>query len=296
MFLQSLHCLVLAISHWSIATSFFIRGATMAVHPLAVVDPSAEIHETATVGPFSVVGPNVTLGPNVELKNHATVYGRSSIGEGSTIFPGAVVGSDPQDLKFKGEDSEVVVGKGCRIHECVTISKGTSGGGMQTVIGDNNLIMAYAHIAHDVRTAEHVVLGNSAQLAGHVIVNRNVVVSGMVGVHHFVTIGELAFVGGMSGVRQDVPPFVMAEGMPCEARGINLVGLRRAGWNKDFISATKDVFRRLFRRSDGTPVARVLEELEGSEESKIEPVARLINWMKQSIDTSMKGRALEASR
>ena len=268
----------------------------MAVHPLAVVDPSAEIHETATVGPFSVVGAGVTLGPHVELKNHATVYGRSTIGEGSIIFPGAVVGSDPQDLKFKGEDSEVLVGKDCRIHECVTISKGTTGGGMQTVIGDNNLIMAYAHIAHDVRTAERVVVGNSAQLAGHVVVNRNVVVSGMVGVHHFVTIGELAFVGGMSGVRQDVPPFVMAEGLPCEARGINLVGLRRAGWSKEIISTTKDVFRRLFKRRDGAPVARVIEELEADDFGQVEPANRLINWVKQSLETSIKGRALEASR
>ena len=268
----------------------------MAVHPLAVVDSSAEIHETATVGPFSVVGPNVTLGPNVELKNHATVYGRSTIGEGSIIYPGAVVGSDPQDLKFKGEDSEVLIGKDCRIHECVTISKGTAGGGMQTVIGDNNLVMAYAHVAHDVRTAERVVIGNSAQLAGHVIVEKNVVVSGMVGVHHFVTIGELAFVGGMSGVRRDVPPFVMAEGMPCEARGINLVGLRRAGWEKDIISTTKDVFRRLFRRSDGMPVARVVEELQEEEAAKVEPAKRLIQWVKNSLDSSIKGRALEASR
>ena len=206
-----------------------------------------------------------------------------------------MVASDPQDLKFRGEDSEVIVGKDCRIHECVTISKGTTGGGMQTVIGDNNLVMAYAHIAHDVRTAERVVIGNSAQLAGHVIVERNVVVSGMVGVHHFVTIGELAFVAAMSGVRQDVPPFVMAEGMPARpAVSIWWACAVRVG--KKTSLARPSVFRRLFRRNDATPVARVVEELQAEEAAKIEPAKRLIQWVKEQPDSSIKGRALEATR
>ena len=268
----------------------------MAIHPLAVVDPKAEVHETATVGPFSVVGAGVILGPNVELRNHATVYGRSTIAEGTIIFPGAVVGSDPQDLKFHGEDSEVLVGRDCRIHECVTISKGTTGGGMQTVIGDRNLIMAYAHIAHDVRLAERVVIGNGTQLAGHVVVERNAVISGMVGVHHFVTVGELSFVGGMSGVRLDVPPYLMAEGVPTEPRGVNLVGLRRNGWSDEDIQATKDIFRRFFKDRNGVPLARIVEEVEGEAIAQLKPVARMIEWMKKNLLTSIKGRLLESAR
>lgn len=268
----------------------------MAIHALAVVDPKAEIHEDATVGPFSVVGAGVTLGPHVELRNHATVYGRSVIGEGTIIYPGAVVGSDPQDLKFRGEDSCVLVGKHCHIHECVTISKGTAGGGMETVIGDHALIMAYAHIAHDCRLAERVVIGNSAQLAGHVVVERKAIVSGLVGVHHFVTIGELAFIGAMSGVRQDVPPYLMAEGVPTEPRGVNLVGLRRDGWSDEDIQAAKDMYRRLYKDRGGQPLARIVEDIEASPASSLKPVRRLCAWMKDNLVHAIKGRVLEASR
>ncbi len=128
----------------------------MAIHPLAVVDPEAEIHPEATVGPFCCIRGKVTIAAGAELRNHVTVYGRSTIGAGAILFPGAVVGSDPQDLKFRGEDSETVIGAHCRIHEMVTVSKGTASGGMRTVIGDHSLIMAYAHIAHDCELGEHV--------------------------------------------------------------------------------------------------------------------------------------------
>ena len=168
-----------------------LEGECMAVHPLAVVDPKATLADDAVVGPFCVVGPEVTLAAGVELTNHVTVTGKTTIGEQTRVFPGAVVGGDPQDLKFHGENSEVRIGARCRIHECATINKGTAGGGMITEIGDDVLIMAYAHVAHDCRLGDQVVLGNQSQLAGHVVIERRAVVSGMVGVHHFVTVARL---------------------------------------------------------------------------------------------------------
>jgi UDP-N-acetylglucosamine acyltransferase len=269
----------------------------MPIHPLAVVDPQAEIHKDATVGPFCCVKGKVRIAAGAELRNHVTVYGRATIGENTVLFPSCVVGSDPQDLKFRGEDSEVVIGSDCRIHEFVTISKGTAGGGMKTVIGDGCLVMAYAHIAHDCRLADQVVIANNAQLAGHVTVQRKAWVSGMVGVHHFVTIGELAFVGAMSGVRCDVPPFVMVEGMPAEPRNINLVGLKRDGMPDGEIQSLRDAYRVLFRDRNGHPlselVTRVKEKLP---KDVLGPVHRLCAWVAEHLESSIKGRAQEAHR
>jgi UDP-N-acetylglucosamine acyltransferase len=251
----------------------------MAIHPMAVVDPTAEVHEDATVGPFCVVGAHVRIDAGAELRNHVTVYGTASIGSGTVVFPGAVIGGDPQDLKFKGEDSRVEIGKNCRIHECATINKGTAGGGMVTSLGDECLIMAYAHIAHDCRLADYVIIGNNSQLAGHVTIERKAIVSGMAGVHHFATIGELAFVAGMSGVRVDVPPFMMVEGYPAEPRQVNVVGLRRDGWSDEEIRATKDAFRSLYRDRGATTLAEAAEKLKAGPTGEIAPVKRLCDWV-----------------
>lgn len=268
----------------------------MAIHQLAVVDPSAEVHADATVGPFCVVGANVVLEAGVELRNHATVYGRCTVGEGTIIFPGAVVGGDPQDLKYKGEDSSVVIGKHCRIHECATINKGTAGGGMVTRLGDGCLIMAYAHLAHDCLLDDHVIVGNNSQLAGHCKVGRKAIVSGMVGLHHFVTVGELAFVGAMSGVRYDVPPYCTVEGYPAEPRSVNLVGLRRDSWEDADIQATKDAFRILYRARETRPLSESIDILRSSDVADRQPVKRLCEWVTNHLNDSVKGRALEATR
>ena len=243
----------------------------MAVHSLAVVDPQATIADDAEVGPFCVVGPGVTLESGVELTNHVTVTGRTTIGAETRIFPGAVVGGDPQDLKFRGEDSEVRIGQRCRIHECATINKGTAGGGLVTEIGDDVLIMAYAHVAHDCRLADQVVLGNQSQLAGHVVIERRAVVSGMVGIHHFVTVGEVAFVAATAGVRTDVPPYITVEGNPAEPRGVNLVGIRRDGWTDDDIVAAKDGYRQLWRNRNGHTVAELIEGLRSDGSATLRP-------------------------
>ena len=186
----------------------------MGIHPTAIVDEQARIHDEAIIGPFCVITGEVVIEAGVELRNHATVYGRTTIGAGTTVYPGAVLGGDPQSLRYHGEDTELLIGQNCTIHESVTMHKGTAGGGGVTRVGDNCMFMAYSHVAHDCLIGDGVIIGNNTQLAGHVKIGNKAIVSGMTGVHHFVTIGELAFVAAMSGVKADVPPFVMAEGYP----------------------------------------------------------------------------------
>ena len=270
----------------------------MAIHPLAVVDSQAEIHPDATVGPFCHITGKVRIAAGAELRNSVTVYGRTTIGAGTILFPSCVVGSDPQDLKFRGEDSEVIVGERCRIHEFVTISKGTAGGGMKTSIGNDCLIMAYAHIAHDCLLDDRVVIGNNSQLAGHIKVGRKATVSGMVGVHHFVTIGELAFVGAMSGVRFDVPPYMTVDGVPAEPRSINLVGLRRDGMDKSDIDALKDAFRVLYHDRNGlTTLSEAVAKLQETvPQDPARPTTRLCSWLTEHLEVSVKGRVQEATR
>jgi UDP-N-acetylglucosamine acyltransferase len=271
----------------------------MAIHPLAVVDPTAEVHSEAIIGPFCVVSGPVRIAAGAELRNHVSVYGRTSIGAGSILFPGCVVGSDPQDLKFRGEDSETIIGAGVRIHECATVSKGTASGGMKTVIGDQTLVMAYAHVGHDCIIDNNVVIANNAQIAGHVRVGRKATIGGMVGVHHFATIGELTYIGSMSGVRVDLPPFMIAEGVPAEPRNINVVGCRRDGMSEDTIRRLRDAYKIIYfdREKNGMPLQEALDkarDLIGSEPTC--PVARLITWQREHLEQNIKGRVQEAHR
>jgi len=269
----------------------------MPIHPLSVVDSTAEVHAEAVVGPFCVVKGAVKLGAGVELRNHATIYGRSTIGAGTIVFPGAVIGSDPQDLKFRGEDSETIIGERCRIHEAVTVSKGTAGGGMKTTIGNECLIMAYAHVAHDCAVGDNVVIGNNTQLAGHIKVGRKAIIGGMVGLHHFATIGELSLVGSMSGVRFDVPPFMIAEGNPAEPRNVNQIGMRRDGFSEEHISAVREAFRHLYHDRGGKPLAEVLASVRASIPlDPAHPVHYLCTWLEEHLQTSIKGRMGEAHR
>jgi UDP-N-acetylglucosamine acyltransferase len=271
----------------------------MPIHPLSVVDPKAQVHPDATIGPFCCVGGGATIGAGAELRNHVSIYGRTTIGEGVILFPGCVIGSDPQDLKYKGEDSETIIGAHARIHEYATVSKGTLGGGMKTVVGAKTLVMAYAHIAHDCIVADQVVIGNNAQLAGHVKVGRKAIISGMVGVHHFATIGELAMVGAMSGVRFDLPPFLIADGNPAEPRSVNQVGMRRDGWAEDRIRAVRDAYRVLYHDRGGLSLSEAVAQLAATlpaEDASVNPVVRLTSWLAEQLETSVRGRVLEAHR
>lgn len=268
----------------------------MPIHPLALVDPRAEVHPDATVGPFCVVQGPAILRAQVELRSHACVYGRTTIGERTVLAPGAVIGGDPQDLKFRGEDSRVEIGSDCHIHEYVTVNKGTAGGGMLTRVGDHALLMAYVHVAHDCHLGDHVVVGNNAQLAGHVQVASRAIISGMVGVHHFASLGEHCFVGAMSGVRNDIPPFLIADGNPAEPRKVNEVGLRRAGFSEEVVRALRDAFRSLYH-DKSRPLMDAVQALKGSlPADTTHPVTRLVTWIEEHLATSVRGRMLEASR
>lgn len=271
----------------------------MAIHPLAVVDSAADVHPDATVGPFCVVQGKARILAGAELRNHVTVYGRTTIGEGSILFPGCVVGSDPQDLKYHGEDSETIVGREVRIHECVTVSKGTASGGMKTSIADHTLVMAYAHVGHDCHIGERVVIANNAQIAGHVVVGRKAIIGGMVGIHHFATIGELTIVSGMAGVRFDLPPYMMAEGTPAEPRNVNIIGCRRDGMSEEDIRLLRDVFKILYfdREKNGTPLKECLvkaHDIVGADLTT--PAAKLVTWQQEHLENNVKGRIQEAHR
>ncbi len=204
--------------------------------------------DNVTVGPFCHVGSQVRLGSGTELKGHCTVTGRTNLGSGNVVWPHAVLGGDPQDLKFTGEDSALQIGDGNEFRECVTVHKGTDNDRGVTTIGSHNLIMAYGHIAHDCVIGDHVVMANAVQLAGHVLVEDHAILGGATAVHHLVTIGTCAFIGGMTRIVQDIPPYMVAEGNPARLRGINSVGVRRRNLPPESVERLKDCYRRLFHR------------------------------------------------
>ena len=235
------------------------------ISPLAAVDPHATLADDVKIGPFCHVGPKVTLGPGTRLISNASVLGRTTLGENNIVWPGAVLGGDPQDLKFQGEDSQVVIGSHNEFRECVTIHKGTANDHGITKVGDHNLIMAYAHLGHDCIVGNHCIIANTVQLAGHVCFEDHVVIGGGSAVHHFVTLGQHAFIGGFTRVLQDPPPFMITEGSPSAVRGVNTTGLLRRGFSHETISNLKDAWKRLYRRSAAGRAGRtatVLEDLE----------------------------------
>ncbi|MGD9293276.1 MAG: acyl-ACP--UDP-N-acetylglucosamine O-acyltransferase [Roseobacter sp.] len=215
------------------------------IHPSAVVEPGATLDPTAKVGPFCVVGSEVTLGPEVELRHHVVVSGRTTIGQGTIVFPFAVIGEIPQDLKFKGEPSELIIGERNRIREHVTMNGGTEAGGGVTRVGDDCLFMAGCHVAHDATIGNHVVLVNSVAIAGHCILEDDVIVGGLSGVHQYVRIGRGAIIGAVTMVTKDVIPYGLVQGPRGELDGLNLVGLKRRGVGRSDITALRAAFQML---------------------------------------------------
>ncbi len=264
----------------------------MAIHPSAVIEPGARIHASAEIGPFCVVGPKVSIGPGTRLVHSVTVRGRTTIGARNTIHPYGVIGSDPQDLKFRGEDSATSIGDENVLREGVTVNKGTRHGGNHTVIGNRNYIMACAHVAHDTAVEDSCVLANACLLAGHVRVESYAILSGWVAVHHFVTIGQHAFVGGCSRVTQDAPPFMILQGFEGEIRGVNSVGLRRRGFRQEVVNALREAHRILWR--SGLPKPEALAELE-KRNGQYPEIRTLIEFMLAS-DRGRMGRARESER
>jgi UDP-N-acetylglucosamine acyltransferase len=228
------------------------------VHPTAIVDPAAHIGNSVVVGPYCTVGPHVTLNDGVQLISHVVVDGRTTIGEGTTIYPFASLGTKPQDLKYKGEPSTLEIGKNNQIREYVTMSPGTEGGGMKTVVGDGCLFMMSSHVAHDCVVGNHVILANNATLAGHVTVGDYAIIGGLSAIQQFVRIGPHAMIGGMCGIKSDVIPYGMVMGSEAHLSGLNLVGLERRGFGRDDIRALRSAYRMLFA-PEGTMAERIEE-------------------------------------
>jgi UDP-N-acetylglucosamine acyltransferase len=220
------------------------------------IDPRAEIDEDVFIGPFSVVGPKVRIGRGTRLENNVTLMGRVTLGRDNHVLPGAVIGGPPQDLSYAGGDTAVEIGSHNVIRECVTINCGTEKDEGVTRIGDHNLLMACSHVAHDCQVGSHVVLTNGVLLGGHVHVHDHATLSGGAAVHHFARIGAYSFVSGLSVVRQDVPPYMLVDGMPARPRCINIVALKRNSFAPDTIHCLAEAHRLLYRAKVGLDNAR----------------------------------------
>lgn len=224
----------------------------MSIHPTAVIAQGASIGEGTSIGPYCVVGANVTLAKNVTLHSHVVIDGYTSIGEGTAVFPFASLGSPPQDKKFSGEKTTLVIGRNNVIREHVTMNPGTEGGGSTTIVGDNNLFMASAHVAHDCIVGSNCILANNATIAGHVTVGDFAIIGGLSAVHQFVRIGTHAFIGGMSAVEKDVIPYGTVKGERASLEGLNLTGLKRRNIERENIHALRHAFKELFLSREGT--------------------------------------------
>lgn len=218
------------------------------IHSSAIIQPGAEISQGCKIGPYSIIGANVKLGPNCEIGSHVVLDGHTTIGAGTRIFPFAAIGTDPQDLKFSGEPSVLEIGERNIIREYVTIQAGTAHGTMRTTVGNENLFMCHSHVGHDCIVGSNNWFANSVALSGHVTIGSRVILGGLAGVHQFVEVGDLAFIGAGAMVAQDIPPYCMSQGDRARLTGINKVGLKRAGFSEEEVRRVIQVFRDLFIR------------------------------------------------
>ena len=257
------------------------------VHPNAFVDSSAELHDGVTIAQGAIVGPNVIIGKGTEVGPNVVIGGKTKIGKNNRIFPNVFIGLEPQDLKYQGAPTEVIIGDNNTFRECVTINKATEEG-EKTIIGNNNLLMAYTHLGHNCQLGNGIVLSNSVQIAGHVIVEDKAIIGGCLGIHQFVHIGFLAMVGGMTRVDRDVPPFCLAEGHPGRLRGLNRVGIKRSGLraNKDFdLKLLQNTWNLLFKSNDV-----ISSSLEIAMKAELDlSSTKLCNFLKDSISKERRG-------
>lgn len=227
------------------------------VHPTALIDPSAELGEDVVVGPYAIIGPNVVIGEGCRIGSNVLVERDTVLGAGCQIHHGAVLGTDPQDLKYAGEPTQLIVGERTVIREYATLNRGTSAHG-RTEVGSDCLLMAYVHVAHDCVIGNNVILSNAVNMAGHVVIEDWAIVGGVTPIHQFVRIGRHAFVGGGSRVQKDVPPFVKAAGSPVKLYGLNSVGLERRGFSEEVRRELKRAYRLFFASS--LNVSQALEQ------------------------------------
>jgi UDP-N-acetylglucosamine acyltransferase len=249
------------------------------IHPTAVVHPSAELDPTVQIGPYAIIGENVKIGAGSTVGAHAIIEGPTIIGVGNQIFPGAAIGLDSQDLKYKGGETWVKIGNYNRIREYVTINRAT-GSGEATVIGDHNLLMAYVHVAHNCTIENNVKIANATSLAGDVHVESDAVISGVLGIHQFVRVGRLSMIGGMTRIQRDVPPFTIVEGTPARVRSLNFVGLERSGYAPEEIAILKKAFRTLYYSHK--TISQALDDLDLF--PGYESIQQLQRFLRLSID------------
>lgn len=261
-----------------------------AIHPTAIVHPKALIGAGVAIGPYCCIGADVELGENVELISHVVVDGSTTVGPGTRIFPFATVGMPPQDLKYRGERSRLVIGRDNAIREHATLNPGTEGGGMLTQTGNHCLIMVGAHVAHDCRLGDHVILVNNATLGGHVHIDDWAIVGGLSAVHQFVRIGRHAMVGGMSGVESDVIPYGSVTGNRARLSSLNIVGLKRRNFSRDTIHALRNAYRLLFAQ-EGTMAERLADVAELFADN--EPVMEIVNFIRADSSRAICQPALD---
>lgn len=230
------------------------------IHPTAIVSPSAVIGEGTTIGPYSIIGPHVVIGKKNRVASHVVIEGHTTLGDDNTVFQFASVGAAPQDLKYKGEPSELRIGNGNIVREYVTLQPGTEGGGMLTKIGNANLFMANTHVGHDSSVGDKCVVANGAALAGHVTLGNGVIVGGLSGIHQFSRIGDIAMIGAGSMVSQDIPPFCMAQGDRASIHGLNRIGLDRNGCSKEDFALLRELYGILFRSGVSEVEGKVFKE------------------------------------
>ena len=249
----------------------------------AWIDPKAQIDEDVEIGPFCSIGPNVSIGRGSRLVGNVTLLGHVTLGSDNVVYPGAVIGGEPQDLSYAGSDTQVFIGNGNTIREGVTINRGSEKEDGITAIGDNNLLMSASHVAHDCKLGNHIVMANCALLGGHVHIDDYASISGAVGVHHFTTIGRYSFIGGLSRVLHDVPPFMLCEGAPARPRCINIVALKRHEFTPATIDCLAEAHRLIYRNKVGLEPAR--EILRGNNQLVPE-----VNQLLDFVDNQQNGR------
>lgn len=263
------------------------------IHPTAVIDPSARVEEGVVIGPWCVVGPRSVIGAGTELRAHVVVGPNTTFGTRNCVHPFALVGGDPQDLKYRGEETHLVIGDRNQIREHASIHRGTGNGGGVTRVGSDNLLMGNVHIAHDCVVGDGVVIANNVMLAGHVQIEDFASLGGGAGIHHFARVGTCAFVGAMARCSKDVPPFMVVEGNPAEVRKHNDVMMRRRGYTEEDVEAMRNAFKQLFLRKGGGMLDKVTALRNTYPRSQ--PIEVLCGMVLEA-GTGVNGRALETKR
>jgi UDP-N-acetylglucosamine acyltransferase len=254
----------------------------MNIHPTAIIDSEAELDSSVNIGPYVIIEKGVKIGQGTTIKPHTVITGPTTIGSGNVIGPFATIGAPPQDLKYKGEDTELVIGDNNQVREYVSIHRGTVTDKGITLLGNGNLLMGYVHIAHDCVLGNSTILANAATLAGHVQVEDHAIIGGLVAVHQFSRIGAYSYTGGLSGISKDVPPFIIVSGIRKDMRvsGINKIGLRRLGFDKETIKMLDKVYKIIFL-SPNLLLKEALEQA-AKEVSDCEPAKQLIDFFHNS--------------